>query len=60
MSYVLLQFTLSGGFFAYQEAQSGQVTRYCDDQGNTLFLIPPTGDGGAVVDANPPRLPWML
>lgn len=56
MTYYLLQFN---GFQAFQEIQDGQVVRYCDMGGTTLFVLPPIGDGGAIVDLNPTRLPWM-
>lgn len=57
-TYVLLRFVSVG--LAYQEALDLNVTRYTDVDGNTLFVTPPDGDGGTVVDADPPRLPWML
>jgi hypothetical protein len=57
MDYVYLDF---GMFTAYQESQYGQVTRYLSDDGVELFIIPPIGNGGKVIDANPPRLDWML
>ena len=56
-SYVLLDFR---AFQAYQEACDGQVTRYVSFNGVELFVTPPEGNGGEVVDANPPRLDWML
>jgi len=57
MTYVLLRYSFG---LVYQEAFSGQVTRYCDQDGVTLFIIPPFDDGwGFVEDVNPPRLPWM-
>lgn len=57
MDYIYLDF---GTFKAYQESQQGQVTRYVSEEGIELFIIPPEGNGGSVIDANPPRLPWML
>jgi hypothetical protein len=57
LTYVLLQFSFG---LAYQEADTGNVTRYCDLDGNTLFILPPEHDGGEVVDADPPRLDWMV
>jgi len=57
MDYVYLDF---GTFNAYQESQYGQVTRYLSEDGVELFVLPPEGNGGVVIDANPPRLPWML
>ena len=56
-TYVLLNF---GDFQAYQEANDGLVTRYVDANGIELFITPPIGNGGSVIDANPPRLSWML
>ena len=57
MNYILLDF---GTFQAYQENNNGQVTRYLDESSNELFIMPPEGNGGSVIDAEPPRLPWML
>jgi hypothetical protein len=57
MDYVYLDFIT---FKGYQESQSGQVTRYTDELGNTLFIMPPEGNGGIVIAGNPPRLDWML
>lgn len=59
-TYVLLRFTTPGIGDAYQEAENGNVTRYVSVDGVELFITPPTGDGGSVVDADPPRLDWML
>ena len=56
MTYVLLKFSFG---LAYQEADTGNVTRYTDEVGSTLFVTPPEHDGGEVVDADPPRLDWM-
>jgi hypothetical protein len=57
MNYILLDF---GTFRAYQENQNGYVTRYLDESGNELFVAPPEGNGGEVIDVNPPRLDWMI
>lgn len=61
-TYVLLRFDTPGVWVgeAYQEAEHGDVTRYLAPDGTELFVIPPTGDGGVVVDPDPPRLDWML
>ena len=56
-SYVYLDF---GEFKAYQEALNQQVTRYLDEAGNELFVLPPEGNGGFVIDAQPTKLSWML
>lgn len=56
-SYVYLDF---GSFKAYQEALNQQVTRYLDELGNELFVIPPDGNGGSVIEAEPVKLLWML
>lgn len=56
-TYVLLRFKFGN---AYQEALNGNVTRYVDLAGNELFTLPPEGDGGELVDANPARISWML
>lgn len=55
-TYALLKFKFGT---AYQEALNGNVTRYIDEDGNELFVIPPEGDGGEVIDAEPETLPWM-
>jgi hypothetical protein len=60
MTYYLLQFN---GFQAYQEIEGGgggNVTRYVNLDGTTAFIIPPEGDGGTIIDLNPPHLDWML
>lgn len=57
MNYILLDF---GTFRAYQENENGWVTRYVSESGEELFIMPPIGNGGVVVDAEPPRLSWML
>ena len=57
MEYILLDF---GTFTGYQESIQGQVTRYVDESGNELFVIPPEGNGGAVLEVNPARQSWML
>ena len=57
MDYVYLDFIT---FKGYQESQSGQVTRYVDEEGNFLFYMTPEGNGGILLDGNPPRLDWML
>jgi hypothetical protein len=57
MDYILLDF---GTFQGYQEIQYSNVIRYVDLQGSELFVIPPTGNGGSVIDATPPRQDWML
>lgn len=49
MQYALMDF---GAFQAYQESNGGQVTRYTDLDGNTLFASPPVGNGGTILDAN--------
>ena len=59
-TYVLLRFLTPGVGEAYQEAQDGNVTRYVSPAGVELCTTPPIGDGGEVVDADPPRLDWML
>jgi hypothetical protein len=56
MDYILLDF---GAFRAYQEIVNGQVQRYVYEDGSFAFDMPPTGNGGSVVDASPPRLDWM-
>jgi hypothetical protein len=57
MNYILLDF---GTFKGYQENQAGYVTRYLDESGNEMFISPPEGNGGEVLDADPPRLSWMI
>ena len=57
MQYILLDF---GDFRAYQEVQHGNVVRYVGEDGALLFDTPPVGNGGVLVDANPPRQDWML
>ena len=57
MDYVYLDFIT---FKGYQESQNGQVTRYLDEEGNFLFDMPPIGNGGILLDGDPPRLDWML
>jgi hypothetical protein len=57
MQYILLDF---GTFRAYQEIVDGHVQRYVYEDGSFAFDIPPTGNGGAVIDADPPRQVWML
>jgi hypothetical protein len=57
MDYVYLDFIT---FKGYQESQNGQVTRYLDEDGNFLFDMPPIGNGGILLDGDPPRLDWML
>lgn len=57
MDYIYLDF---GTFKAYQESQYGQVTRYVSEDGEELFIMPPEGNGGAVINAEPSRLSWML
>jgi hypothetical protein len=57
MDYVYLDF---GTFRGYQESLNGQVTRYLDEDGNLLFIMPPEGNGGEPINGNPDRLPWML
>jgi hypothetical protein len=57
MSYILLDF---GTFRAYQESVNGQVQRYVYEDGSFAFDMPPTGNGGTVVDTNPHRQVWML
>lgn len=49
MEYILLD-------IGYQEVHQGRVVRYTDLDGNTVE--PPSGYGGTVVDANPPRPTW--
>lgn len=56
MDYILLDF---GTFQGYQEINSGNVVRYVGLDGAELFTIPPVGNGGVLVDANPPRQSWM-
>jgi hypothetical protein len=56
-SYIYLDF---GSFKAYQEALNQQVTRYLDELGNKLFVIPPDGNGGSVIEVEPVKLSWML
>lgn len=56
MNYILLDF---GDFRAYQEVNNGNVVRYVFEDGSFAFDMPPIGDGGQVIDANPPRLDWM-
>jgi hypothetical protein len=56
-SYIYLDF---GTFKAYQEALNQQVTHYLDELGNELFVIPPEGNGGVVIDTDPAKLSWML
>jgi hypothetical protein len=48
------------GVVAYQEIDNGSVVRYCDENGATLADFPPVGNGGNPLDAEPPRLDWML
>lgn len=57
MTYIKLDVN---GVAAYQEIEFGQVLRYCDENGVTLEDFPPAGNGGTPVDAEPPRLDWML
>lgn len=57
MDYILLDF---GDFQGYQEIQNGNVIRYVDLQGSELFVLPPVGNGGSVIDATPPRQDWMI
>jgi hypothetical protein len=57
MDYILLDF---GDFQGYQEIQNGNVARYVDLDGVELFIQPPVGNGGVVIDANPTRQDWML
>ena len=57
MEYILLDF---GTFQGYQEIQSGSVLRYVGLDGAELFIMPPIGNGGSVIDVNPPRQDWML
>jgi hypothetical protein len=57
MNYVYLDFIT---FKGYQESENGQVTRYVDEEGNFLFILAPEGNGGILIDADPPRLDWML
>jgi hypothetical protein len=56
-TYVYLDFDT---FKGYQEALNQQVTRYLDEAGNELFIMPPEGNGGVVINVDPPKLSWML
>jgi hypothetical protein len=59
MNYILVKF--SDGTVGYQEIDPyGNVTQYTDETGNVLFSHAPTGLGSSVMDANPPRLGWMI
>lgn len=58
MDYIKLDF--GDGTQGFQEVQSGMVVRYVDTSGNTLTDHPKEGNGGTVIDANPPRESWML
>lgn len=57
MDYVYVDFIT---FRGYQESQNGQVTRYLDEDGNLLFIMPPEGNGGSPIIDTPERLSWML
>lgn len=58
MDYIKLDF--GDGTQGYQEIQSSSVVRYVDLLGNTLTGYPKEGNGGTVIDANPPRESWTL
>ena len=57
MDYILLDF---GTFQGYQEIQHGNVLRYVGLDGTELFITPPVGNGGSVIDVTPLRQDWML
>lgn len=58
MRYVKVEF--ADGIVAYQEIDAwGVVERYLDVLGNLIFEQPPLNVGCVVIDADPPREPWM-
>lgn len=57
MTYVLMSLNNT---LIYQGALDGFVQGYYDEAGVLLFTAVPEGQSAEVVDANPPRLPWMV
>lgn len=56
MQYIKVEFTEGLSCQAFQEIDNGQLTRYCDFDGNTLIV--PSVTESHVIDPNPPFPSW--